>query len=52
MSAYTLNIGAYTHIVIEESFGARRAAALRGLLREVVSCELEKSLPGSVPQGR
>ena len=31
----------------EERFGARRAADLRGLLGEVVSCELEKREPAS-----
>ena len=31
----------------EERFGARRAADLRGLLGEVVSCELEKAAPAS-----
>ena len=31
----------------EERFGARRAADLRGLLGEVVSCELEKPAPTS-----
>src|SRR5213075_1779006 len=31
----------------EERFGARRAADLRGLLGEVVSCELEKPASGS-----
>jgi DNA-binding MarR family transcriptional regulator len=31
----------------EERFGVRRAADLRGLLGEVVSCELEKPAPAS-----
>ena len=34
----------------EERFGARRAADLRGLLGEVVSCELEKPAPASTRQ--
>ena len=34
----------------EERFGARRAADLRGLLGEVVSCELEKAASGSARQ--
>jgi DNA-binding MarR family transcriptional regulator len=34
----------------EERFGARRAADLRGLLGEVVSCELEKPASGSTRQ--
>src|SRR5437868_5425887 len=34
----------------EERFGARRAADLRGLLGEVVSCELEKPASGSAQQ--
>src|SRR5213592_1478377 len=34
----------------EERFGARRAADLRGLLGEVVSCELDKPASGSTRQ--
>jgi DNA-binding MarR family transcriptional regulator len=34
----------------EKRFNARRAADLRGLLGEVVSCELEKPAPGSTRQ--
>jgi DNA-binding MarR family transcriptional regulator len=34
----------------EKRFNARRAADLRGLLGEVVSCELEKPAPGSARQ--
>src|SRR5439155_4836304 len=34
----------------EERFGARRAADLRGLQGEVVSCELEKAASGSARQ--
>ncbi|TMG88629.1 MAG: MarR family transcriptional regulator [Betaproteobacteria bacterium] len=34
----------------EERFGARRAADLRGLLGEVVLCELEKAASGSARQ--
>ena len=34
----------------EERFGARRAAELRDLLGEVVSCELEKAASGSARQ--
>ena len=34
----------------EERFGVRRAADLRGLLGEVVSCELEKPASGFTRQ--